>query len=87
MTDILIDLTSSGKGKRYKVNVCHYCNHDKFPNGKPIDPTSDKHAQKTAKGDWKCGACVYEGTKKLLEMNRRGMFNTHIQGIERLDYP
>jgi hypothetical protein len=27
MTDILIDLT---KKRRYKVNRCHYCNHDKY---------------------------------------------------------
>lgn len=41
MTDILIDMTTK---RRYKVNRCHYCNSDKYPDGKIIDP-SDKYAR------------------------------------------
>jgi hypothetical protein len=67
MTDILIDLTTK---KRYKVKRCHYCNHDKYPEGKIIDP-SDKYARHTDKGDWKCGYCVGEDTKKILNMMNR----------------
>jgi Pyruvate/2-oxoacid:ferredoxin oxidoreductase delta subunit len=64
MTDILIDMTNK---RRYKVNRCHYCNHDKYPDGKIIDP-SDKYARHTDKGDWKCGICVNEESKKLIDM-------------------
>lgn len=38
-----------------------------YPHGKPIDPTTDKHAYKTEKGDWKCGFCT---VKDLIEMNK-----------------
>jgi hypothetical protein len=49
--NLLIDMT---KKRRYKVNRCHYCDHDKYPDGKIIDP-SDKYARRTDKGDYKCG--------------------------------
>ena len=67
MTDILIDLTSRPR-KRYSINMCNYC-HD--GNGKstpkPILP-SDRYARRTDKGDYKCGVCFGEETKKLLNM-------------------
>jgi hypothetical protein len=55
----IIDLTN-GKSQRYKINICHFCDHDKYPTGKPIDPTTDIHAQQTVKGGWKCGVCSAE---------------------------
>lgn len=57
--NIMIDLTSHPH-KRYKINLCHYCDHDKYPYGKPIDPTTDKHAKQTEKGDWMGSGCVSE---------------------------
>jgi hypothetical protein len=69
MTNIMIDLTSPGKIKRYKINVCKFCDHDKYPAGKPID-ISDKNAQQTPNG-WKCGTCVNEDAKEMLKLNRR----------------
>jgi hypothetical protein len=67
MTEILIDLT---KKRRYKVNRCHYCDETKHPGGKIIDP-SDKYARHTDKGEWKCGICVNEESKKLLTLMNR----------------
>lgn len=66
---ILIDRTS-GPTKRYNINVCHYCNSDKYPRGKPI-MSEDKHARHTDKGDWKCGSCVAEDLIHLLNRQRR----------------
>ena len=63
MTDKMIDLTT---GKTYRINTCYYCDHDTYPGGKPIDPTTDKNFKQTAKGDWMCGECVDETTKKAL---------------------
>jgi hypothetical protein len=54
--------------KRYKINVCHYCSHEKYPNGKPIDPTTDHYTKQTENGDWKCGVCVGEENAKLLSL-------------------
>jgi hypothetical protein len=68
--NIMIDLTGR-KPKRYKINVCHYCNHDKYPNGKPIDPTTDHNAINTARGDWKCGTCVSMDAEEMLKLNNR----------------
>lgn len=31
-----------------------------------MDPTSDKDAHKTSRGDWKCGYCT---VKDMIEMN------------------
>ena len=72
MTDVLIDLTTR---RRYNINRCHYCDHDKYPDGKIIDP-SDKYARHTDKGDFMCGVCALEINQKILEsMNRRkGIF-------------
>ena len=49
------------------MSTCHYCDHDKYPNGKPIDPTTDIHAKQTERGDWKCGVCTI---MDLIEMNK-----------------
>jgi hypothetical protein len=53
MTDILRDRTT---GKIQKINICHYCNNETYPKGKPI--IDNKHAVRTDKGDYKCGECV-----------------------------
>jgi hypothetical protein len=58
----MIDSTT---GKRYRINTCHYCDHETYPRGKSIGP-SDTRAQQTSKGDWMCGPCVDESTKKSL---------------------
>jgi hypothetical protein len=60
MTNILTDKTT---GKISKINICHYCNSDIYPSGKPI--IDDKNAVRTAKGDYKCGECVGEDNVKL----------------------
>jgi hypothetical protein len=55
-------------GKRYVIKWCHYCDHERYPGGKIIDPTTDNHAKKTEKGDWMCGDCVHntETIKKII---------------------
>jgi hypothetical protein len=65
--DIMIDLTSRPH-RRYEINRCFYCDHKKFPHGKPIDPTTDIHAKPTERGDWKCGTCIGEDVKKSLSL-------------------
>ena len=51
------------------VHRCHhYCDHDKYPEGKPIDPTTDVHARKTDKGNWKCGTWGAEESQDLLRL-------------------
>lgn len=72
MIDILIDKTN--RNKRYKTGtgLCHYCRHDIFPHGKIIDPSTDKLARRTDKGDWKCGVCVIEDMKKATKLMNRG---------------
>jgi hypothetical protein len=49
--------------------VCKFCDHDKYPAGKPID-ISDKNAQQTPNG-WKCGSFFYRtsSTGKLAFLN------------------
>jgi hypothetical protein len=39
-----------------RINVGHYCNSEEYPNGKPI--VIDKDAQRTLRGDYKCGECI-----------------------------
>jgi hypothetical protein len=70
MTDIMIDLTSRPR-KRYETLRCYYCNSDKYPNGKVIDPTTDKTAHKTSRGDWKCGQCLIEDMYKMNKLLNR----------------
>jgi hypothetical protein len=60
MTDIMIDMTSRPY-KKYRINRCHYCDRDKYSDGKPIDPTIDQNAKKTDKGEWMCGVCIAQG--------------------------
>jgi hypothetical protein len=67
MTDIMIDMTSRPR-KRYQINRCHSCSHDLYPEGKPIDPTTDKHAKQMEDKSWKCGVCVAEDVKKSLSL-------------------
>jgi hypothetical protein len=75
---IFVDRTS-GKTKRYKTGICHYCDHSKYPNGKIIDPSTDKNARRTNKGDFMCGVCALEINQRIVEsMNRRkGIFTQH----------
>jgi hypothetical protein len=63
----MIDMTSKPY-KRYVVHRCYYCDQDKYPNGKIIDPTTDEDAHKTARGDYMCGVCTIES---LYKMNKR----------------
>jgi hypothetical protein len=77
MTDTFIDLTQR-KPKRYVTGRCHYCDHNRYPSGKLIDPTTDKMAKQTAEGDWMCGVFViekFEEIKRLYEMNNRGKYD------------
>jgi hypothetical protein len=63
----MIDMTSRPH-KRYNINRRHYCDPDRYPEGKPIDPTTDRHAKKTEKGDWMCSFCIGEENKKMLSL-------------------
>ena len=65
--DIMIDLTSRPR-RRYQINRCHYCDHERFPDGKPIDPTTDKHARQMEDKSWKCGICIGGENKKMLSL-------------------
>jgi uncharacterized protein YbaR (Trm112 family) len=67
-SDILIDLTTK---RRYKTGICHYCDHSKYPNGKIIDPTTDRNAIQMKNGSWKCGVCVLDNMKKLTSLLNR----------------
>jgi hypothetical protein len=64
MTDIMIDMTSRPR-RRYTINRCHYCSHERFPNGKPIDPTTDKNARQMSDGSWKCSVCITQDVLSL----------------------
>ena len=66
---ILLDLTIK---KRYKTGICHYCDHFKYPNGKIIDPSTDRGAKQMQDGTWKCGVCQLNDIKKVtMLLNRR----------------
>lgn len=67
MTDIMIDMTSRPR-RRYQINRCHYCSHDLYLEGKPIDPTTDKHAKQMEDKSWKCGTCIGEENSKMLSL-------------------
>jgi hypothetical protein len=60
----MIDMTSRPH-KRYNINRL---DPDRYPEGKPIDPTTDRHAKKTEKGDWMCSFCIGEENKKMLSL-------------------
>jgi hypothetical protein len=64
-------------GKRYKhrpynIYLCTYCQKDKYPYGKPIDPITDLDAVDMGK-DWMCRECVREQKtiRDLFKMNKR----------------
>jgi hypothetical protein len=61
----MIDLTSRPR-RRYTVHRCHYCDSSRYPSGKIIDPTTDKQARQTDKGDWICGYCITERMLSLM---------------------
>jgi hypothetical protein len=61
---ILIDMTN--KNKRYRTGICYTCKD--HPNGKVIDPTTDKYARQMETGEWICGVCAGENTKKVLSL-------------------
>ena len=63
----MIDLTSRPRN-RYEIHRCFYCDHDKFPHGKPIDPTTDRYAKQMEDGSFKCGTCIGEDVKKSLSL-------------------
>jgi Zn-finger protein len=42
-------------------HTCHYCNSDLYPADKLIEP--NEYAERTEKGDWKCGTCIEEEFK------------------------
>jgi hypothetical protein len=69
MTDILKDKTT---GRVSKINICHYCNNETYPKGKPI--IDDRHAVRTNKGDYKCGHCVSEDN---MHLNMRVLGRNH----------
>jgi hypothetical protein len=46
---------------------CYYCDHGIYPEGRMVDPTTDKDAHKTSRGDWMGRVST---TRDLYEMNR-----------------
>jgi hypothetical protein len=64
MADIFLDCTTK-PFRRYVTNRCHYCDHDKYPQGKVIDPTTDKQARQMKDGSFMCGYCVTEKSLSL----------------------
>ena len=64
MIDVYIDRTT-GKKSIIKANYCYYCDKDCYPNGRFLD-INDKHAQRTEKGDWKCGDCITDDKVKMM---------------------
>ena len=61
----IIDMTDHNK--RYKTGICYLCKgHEK--NGRVIDPTTDRYAQKLDDGSWVCGTCLREQNQKLLSL-------------------
>jgi hypothetical protein len=63
VTDVYIDRTT-GKKSIIKANYCYYCDKDTYPKGRFLD-INDKRAQKTERGDWKCGDCLTEDRVKM----------------------
>jgi hypothetical protein len=70
MVDILIDRSRGAGGKKHTLHRCFYCDQSKYPQGRVIMPY-DKHARKTDKGDFMCGQCANEESKKLIDAMRR----------------
>jgi hypothetical protein len=59
-------LKDTATGETRTIHICHQCDPEQYPRGKPIDP-NDWSAQKNAKGEWVCGECQIE------ELNKRKM--------------
>jgi hypothetical protein len=73
MPGIMIDIrdrrrTPQIKPNRYVIHRCTYCDRDRWPIGKPIDPTTDKQAIQMKDGTFKCGVCIGEDVKKSLTL-------------------
>jgi hypothetical protein len=51
-------------GERTIIRVCHQCDPDTYPYGKPILPT-DIGAKKDEKGNWVCSECQTEDLNRL----------------------
>jgi hypothetical protein len=62
----MIDITERGKPKRYEVHRCFQCDHNKYPEGKIIDPTIDKNWHRNSKGEYVCGVCTVEQMINLM---------------------
>jgi hypothetical protein len=69
-SDTIIDMTD--RNKRYKTGICYSCDHSKYPNGKVIDPTTDKYSRQLEGGEWVCGTCIAQENAKLLSLFSRG---------------
>jgi hypothetical protein len=71
MTHIFIYRTSRPY-KKYKTGICYTCDHAKFPNGRVIDPSTDKNATYNAKtGKYTCGVCNLDNLKKTTALLNR----------------
>jgi hypothetical protein len=57
-------LKDTTTGENYIIHVCYECDPDQYPNGKPIDPYTDKLAEPNEKGEWVCGECQIEDLNK-----------------------
>jgi hypothetical protein len=57
-------LKDTTTGESYIIHVCYECDPEQYPNGKPIDPTTDKLAEPNEKGEWMCGDCQVEDLNK-----------------------
>jgi hypothetical protein len=51
-------------GERTIIRVCHQCDPDTYPKGKPILP-NDMMAKKDDKGNWICSECQEESLNKM----------------------
>ena len=51
-------------GERTIIRICHQCDPDTYPKGKPILPT-DINAKKDEKGNWVCSECQTESLNRM----------------------
>jgi hypothetical protein len=51
-------------GERTIIRVCHQCDPDTYPKGKPILP-NDMMAKKDEKGNWVCSECQTESLNRM----------------------
>lgn len=78
MIDAFIDRTT-GKKSVIKANYCYYCDKESYPQGRFLD-INDKHAQKTERGDWKCGDCITEDNVKTM-IRTRGPMDPYLKSF------